>query len=369
MRILQVVGARPQFIKLAPVSRSLAELRTHVAHEEIVAHTGQHYDAAMSGSLFAELGLAAPAINLAVGSGRHGEQTARMLTGLEAFMVEVQPDRVVVYGDTNSTVAGALAAAKLGVPLLHVEAGLRSFNRAMPEELNRIVVDHLADTLLAPTGMAVANLAREGLAQRTRLVGDVMCDAVLWGRERARSHSRLPAALGITGSFGVATVHRAENTTPAQLALVLRALQAVAAEHLPLVWPLHPRAREALRCARLEPEQSGRLRIIDPVGYLDMLALLDSAAVVLTDSGGLQKEAFIVGVPCVTLREETEWVETIEAGANRIAGTDEATVVEATATALGTVGQAELFRRSAREVYGGGIAARRVAEAILGSAA
>jgi UDP-GlcNAc3NAcA epimerase len=212
----------------------------------------------------------------------------------------------------------------------------------------------------------VANLAREGLAQRTRLVGDVMCDAVLWGRERAQSHGRLPTALGLTGSFGVATVHRAENTTPAQLAHVLRALQAVAAKHLPLVWPLHPRAREALRSARLEPEQGGRLRIIDPVGYLDMLALLDSAAVVLTDSGGLQKEAFIFGVPCVTLREETEWVETIEAGANRIAGTDEATVVAATATALGTVGQAESFRRSAREVYGGGIAARRVAQAILG---
>jgi UDP-N-acetylglucosamine 2-epimerase len=362
MKVVQVVGARPQFIKLAPVSR---ELRRRAAAgggwQERIAHTGQHYDAAMSAVFFAQLGIPEPAVNLNVGSGSHGAQTARMLEGLEAFLLEERPDAVVIYGDTNSTVAGALAAAKLGIRLLHVEAGLRSFNRAMPEELNRVVADHLSDVLLAPTAAAMTNLGREGLATRARLVGDVMYDAVAWGRTQAATASSAVRTLGLErGSYGIATIHRAENTGIAQLRAVLATLESVAREALPLVWPVHPRTRALLGSLVSTPA----LRLVDPQSYLDMLALVDGAAFALTDSGGLQKEAFILGVPCVTMRTETEWLETVAAGANAVAGIDAVRVLEAVAQARDARARADEFRRVAAELYGAGHAAARVVEAI-----
>jgi UDP-GlcNAc3NAcA epimerase len=309
--ILSVVGARPQFVKAAPVSRALAD----AGFREILVHTGQHFDAAMSAVFFEELGIPRPAHELDVHSLPHGAMTGRMLEKLEAAMLVERPDMALVYGDTNSTLAGALAAAKLRIPVAHVEAGLRSFNKAMPEEQNRIVADHLSTLRLCPTRASVVNLAREGIVGGVVHVGDVMFDTTLFAAERARSRSRIVETLGLAPrGYAVATVHRAENTDdPARLARVFDWL-AAAARTLPVVLPLHPRTRAALG-DRPTPEG---VRCIAPLGYLDMTRLTSQAAAVFTDSGGLQKEAYFHRVPCVTLREETEWVETIEAGWNRL---------------------------------------------------
>lgn len=281
-----------------------------------MAHTGQHFDAGMSDVFFRELGIPAPRHHLGIHGGTHAEMTGRMLTGLEEVMLAEQPDRVLVYGDTNTTLAGALAAAKLLIPLAHVEAGLRSFNRAMPEELNRVVTDRVSDLLFCPTRTAVANLKHEGIVKGVHNVGDVMYDATLDAAERARTESRILDELGLApGGYALATVHRAENTDDAaRLAEVLDFLRAHAADR-PVVLPLHPRTRRAATEFGLGLE---RLRVIEPVGYLDMAALLECAAEVLTDSGGVQKEAYFHRTPCVTLRGETEWVETVEAGWNRL---------------------------------------------------
>jgi len=335
MRALTVVGARPQFVKLAPVSRAMANLARGdgAVIEDIIVHTGQHYDPGMSDVFFEELEIPRPAIDLGVGSGAHGAQTAKMLEALEKALLEYKPDIVVIYGDTNSTMAGAIAAAKLNIPIAHIEAGLRSFDRTMPEENNRVVADHLSDLLFAPTETAIRNLADENLSARTHLVGDVMLDAVRFNTALARDKSSILADLDITDDhFGVATLHRAANTDTDRLRSLLNALNQVSSELLPIIFPAHPRTVARLKELCPDWQANQQLRLVDPVSYLDMLKLLDKARLVLTDSGGLQKEALFLGAPCVTLRDETEWPETVTAGGNVLAGTDPARIMTAAAT-------------------------------------
>ncbi len=313
LKILTIVGARPQFIKSAAISRALEGA---AGLSEIIVHTGQHFDPEMSEVFFSELGIPAPGYDLGIHGGGHGDMTGRMLAALEPIMVAERPDVVLIYGDTNSTLAGALAAAKLHLPVAHVEAGLRSFNRRMPEEINRLVADHLSDMLLAPTQTAIDNLAREGITEGVHRVGDVMYDVTLFAAEAARQRSTILARLGIADkAYALATVHRAENTDdPVALAGVLHFLREEA-RRMTVVLPLHPRTRAA---ALQAGEDFAGLLVIAPVGFLDMHRLLQGAALVLTDSGGVQKEAYFHRVPCITLRDETEWVETVEAGWNRL---------------------------------------------------
>jgi UDP-GlcNAc3NAcA epimerase len=326
MKLLTVVGARPQFIKAAAFSRVVRE-----RHTEILVHTGQHYDPSMSAVFFEELGLPRPDHHLGVGSGSHASHTARMLERLEDVMQRESPDVVVIYGDTNSTLAGALAASKLGIPIAHVEAGLRSFVRDMPEEINRLVADRLSSYLFAPTKTAVDNLMREGHVAadagaatadgfgRIYLTGDIMYDALLQHVAVATEKSTAIRDLMLSaGGYVVATIHRASNTDdPARLGEIFDALALL---REPVIVPLHPRTKAALMGTDIEVEPP--VRIIDPVGYLDMLALEQGARMVLTDSGGMQKEAYLLGVPCVTLRDETEWTETLAGGWNVLAGAD-----------------------------------------------
>jgi UDP-GlcNAc3NAcA epimerase len=311
-RLLTVVGARPQFVKAAAISRAVAA-RDDV--EEILLHTGQHFDPAMSQVFFDELGIAAPRFNLDIHGGHHGAMTGRMLAGIEDVILAERPDMVLVPGDTNSTLAGALAATKLHVPVAHLEAGLRSFNRAMPEEVNRVLTDHVSTLLFCPTETAIANLRNEGIVAGVHDIGDVMYDATLFAAAQARRSSVLER-LGLTErGYAVATVHRAESTDSREtLAEIIAFLQQRGREHT-VVLPLHPRTRQQI--ARWELDL-GPILACEPLGYLDMHRLLQSAAAVYTDSGGLQKEAYIHRVPCVTLRSETEWVETVAAGWNRL---------------------------------------------------
>ncbi len=330
MKLLTVVGARPQFIKAAVVSRAIAganEARQGLPTlEEVIVHTGQHYDDDMSEVFFRDLEVPRPAYNLGVGSGSHGRQTGRMLEAIEPVIERERPDCLLVYGDTNSTLAGALAASKVRVPVAHVEAGLRSFNRDMPEEINRVVVDHLATHLFCPTEGAVKNLSCEGIVQGVHRVGDVMYDSLLYNLERAKSRADILSRLGLQpGSYALATIHRAETTRDAtELRRLVSCLGAVG---LPVIVPLHPRTKRALDLddARLN---LGEVRLIPPVSYHEMLTLEQHARLVVTDSGGVQKEAFLLRVPCVTLRNETEWWETVEAGWNRLAGTEPAAVAK-----------------------------------------
>lgn len=359
MKILTIVGARPQLVKAAVVSMAL---RGRGGVHELLLHTGQHYDDSMSDIFFRELGLPTPDFHLGVGSGSHGEQTGRMLGGIEAVLAAERPAAVLVYGDTNSTLAGALAASKLRIPVAHVEAGMRSFNRHMPEEINRVVTDHLSDILFAPTETARNNMLNEGLGgRRIEVVGDVMHDAVL--AFSARASVDLPIAPEISaGPYVLATVHRAENTDdPDRLTVIMAALGEVS-RRLPVILPLHPRTRAALERAGVNPFAGyPDFRPVSPQGYLTMLALERRAALVVTDSGGVQKEAFFCRVPCVTLRAETEWVELVSAGWNRLAPpVDKESIVDAVAGALeqsppNADGLAEI-------VFGGGEAAVRIAE-------
>lgn len=315
MKILTIVGARPQFIKSAPVSFALRQ----AGHQEYLLHTGQHYDYGMSQVFFDELGLPEPALNLGIGSGSHAQQTGQMLIGIEAALLAEKPDFTLVYGDTNSTLAGALASAKLHIPVAHVEAGLRSFNRQMPEEHNRVLTDHCADLLFCPTQTAVENLAREGITQGVNLVGDTMYDAVLKFGEIARQKSSILEQLSLAPrTYLLATIHRAYNTDTAGPLGNLFAAFGLIGE--PILLPLHPRTRAALE--RHTIPVPGNVRIIEPVSYLDMLALEQQARLILTDSGGMQKEAYFFAVPCITLRPETEWVETAQSGWNLVVGTD-----------------------------------------------
>lgn len=312
--IVTVVGARPQFIKAAPLSKAIGQSGVFT---ERVIHTGQHFDANMSDVFFSELSLAPPTRYLGISGGMHGAMTGAMLAALEASYLELKPDLVLVYGDTNSTLAGALAASKLHIPVAHVEAGLRSFNRRMPEEQNRIVTDHLAELLLTPSDVASANLAREGIpAARVTQVGDIMFDAALQFGAVANQTSTILVRLGLVErGFVLSTIHRAENTdVPERLLTIVDALEKVA-EVIPVVLPLHPRTRAVLK---QHGRTLDRIRWIEPVGYLDMVRLEGAAAVIATDSGGVQKEAYFHGVPCVTMRDETEWVELIESGWNRL---------------------------------------------------
>jgi len=319
MRILTIVGARPQFIKAAPLSLALRA----AGHTEFLLHTGQHYDHGMSRVFFDELGIPEPQVNLDVRSGGHGKQTGEMLGRIEEVLLAEKPDWVVVFGDTNSTLAGALAAVKLHIPLAHIEAGLRSFNRSMPEEHNRVLTDHCAGLLLCPTQTAVDNLAREGLTAAVHLVGDIMYDAALLFGQRARQRATILADLGLSPkTYLLATLHRAYNTDDPQVLRQLLTTFAAIAE--PVILPLHPRTRARIAEFGLSPlvDSAQNLRLIDPVGYLDMLQLEQHARLILTDSGGVQKEAYFFAVPCLTLRPETEWVETVAAGWNILVGTD-----------------------------------------------
>lgn len=373
MRWVSVVGARPQFVKIAPVSRAIA---AHNAAggtpvDDLIVHTGQHYDSGMSDVFFSELEIPAPGVRLGVGSGSHGVQTARMLEGIEALLLERKPDVVVVYGDTNSTIAGALAAVKLHIPLAHVEAGLRSFNRRMPEEVNRVATDHLSDLLLAPTATAMKNLETEGLAAKAQWCGDVMCDAVLYNVVLARRQSKILDTLGLTAlGYGVVTIHRAESTEGPVLREILATLDEVAKTSLPLVFPVHPRTRRMIEDPAFGWRPSPQLRLVEPLGYLDMLRLVEGARIVLTDSGGLQKEAFFLGRPCVTLRTETEWVETVSAGANVVVGLDRNAILAAVKRWLaGSPPSLEVdaVRPEVAQHFGAGDAAKRIVDAIVRS--
>lgn len=324
MKIATIVGARPQFIKASPVSRAIEESNSRKGTrelEEVLIHTGQHYDYEMSDVFFEFLGLKSPKHNLGVGSGSHGEQLGRMIERLEIVLDTEAPDMVLVYGDTNSTLAGAIVADRLHIPVVHVEAGLRSFNRRMPEESNRVLTDHLSSLLFAPTQTAVDNLRREGVTSGVHLVGDVMFEAALSHGEVAEEKSTILRRLAVTPkNFSLLTIHRAENTDDqGRMLRILDAVLEISRAEC-VVWPIHPRARQRLAAKSLRELTEGEIKLIDPVPYLDMLLLEKSANVILTDSGGVQKEAMWFRVPCVTLRDETEWVETVASGWNRIAG-------------------------------------------------
>jgi UDP-GlcNAc3NAcA epimerase len=351
-KIVTIVGARPQFIKAAAVSR---EILKHPGQlEEVMVHTGQHYDPNMSQVFFDELEIPAPRYNLEVSGGSHGAMTGRMLEGIERILLDEKPDWVLIYGDTNSTLAGALAAAKLHIPVAHVEAGLRSFNMRMPEEINRILADRVSNLLLCPTDVAVDNLAREGVAQGVHNVGDVMYDVALYYRERARVGSGILQTLGLKEkAFALATCHRAENTDdPVRLEGIVSGLAQISSD-ISVVLPLHPRTRKLLQQFGLERHLAA-LTVVEPLPFLDMVALEQAARVILTDSGGVQKEAFFYHVPCITMRDETEWVETVELGWNHLVGAERARILEAYATLEGS--RAEV----SGQPYGDGRAAARI---------
>ncbi|MEA2402839.1 MAG: UDP-GlcNAc3NAcA epimerase [Thermoleophilaceae bacterium] len=348
VRIVTVVGNRPQFVKAAAVSRLLRE-----AHEEVLVHTGQHYDDELSRVFFDELQIPAPDRELSAGSGSNTEQTARILAALEPILAELGPRLVLVYGDTNSTLAGALAAAQAGIPVGHVEAGMRSFDRSMPEELNRVLTDHASDLLLCSTQTAVDNLAREGVGAEIRLVGDVMADVSLAFREIAAERSTIVADLGLDGGdYLVVTAHRAGNVDrPDRLERLVSLVEALPR---PVVFPVHPRTRARLEAAGVLDRLDG-VQLVAPLGYLDFLELARHARAILTDSGGVQKEAYLLGVPCVTLRDTTEWIETVDAGWNVLVDLDRDAALEA-------LGRTPPEERP--ELYGGGRAAERVRDAV-----
>ena len=384
LKIVTVIGARPQFIKAAPVSRAIHASKHVLArgHEEarlneVIVHTGQHYDDNMSEVFFRELELPRPAYHLQVGSGSHGEQTGEMLKRLEGVLLKEKPDYVMVYGDTNSTLAGALAAAKLHIPVAHVEAGLRSFNQRMPEEINRVVTDHISNILFCPTDTAVKNLKKEGFATVVSVssgsgplrlpsvgrlvanVGDVMHDALRYNVKLADRRLDILDRLGLMQASGtpsayfLATVHRAENTdNPDRLERIVKALVRLNKQH-PVVWPTHPRTLKVIDASPASRTLCSSLRLIEPASYLDMLVLERHARMILTDSGGVQKEAYWLGVPCVTLRDETEWLETVESGWNVLAGAE-------TESILAKVEELERTRPNLAEVKIAGAAAEKV---------
>lgn len=356
MRVITVVGARPQFVKAAVVSQYF-KANPDVGIEETVIHTGQHFDNNMSGIFFDQLGMPAPKFNLGISSATHGAMTGRMLEGIEQILLQEKPDALLVYGDTNSTLAGALAAVKLGIPLAHVEAGLRSFNMRMPEEINRILTDRVSNFLFCPTAAAVDNLRQEGLVKSVFNVGDVMYDAALLFSDLAKKNSNIVDRHGLVDPFVLVTCHRAENTDDlTRLLHIVDALEAISS-NTHVVFPIHPRTRKIL-------EQQGwdsRLRevhLLPPVSFLDMVQLERSASVILTDSGGVQKEAYFYGVPCVTMRDETEWVETVALGWNTLVGADTARIVSAVSGARKPI-------HSEAKPYGTGHASEAIAKLLM----
>lgn len=355
LRICTIVGARPQFVKAAVVSRAVRDLQGENV-KEIILHTGQHYDSGMSDVFFDEMEIPRPDHHLKIGGGTHGQNTGRMIERIEAVLQDVAPDLVLVYGDTDSTLAGAIAAVKLHIPVAHVEAGLRSFNRRMPEEINRVLTDHASDMLFTPTELASKNLSDEGVDQeKVHQVGDVMYDAALYYSALADQRSDVLRRLDIEpGHFALATIHRAENTD--DRARISGILAGLARSNLPVLLPIHPRTKKRLADFGLALPPS--VRAIDPIGYFDMIVLERSAAVIVTDSGGVQKEAFFHEVPCVTLRDETEWMELVEAGANVLVGTDPDRIDDAVNT----------FRpdlTNARKLYGEGAAGATILRTII----
>ncbi len=370
MKLVSIVGARPQFVKAAPVVRAVERhnLGGGETIDHRIVHTGQHYDDAMSGLFFAELELPAAAVDLGIGSASHAEQTGRMMAAIEEELERHPPDVVLVYGDTNSTLAGALAAVKLNLPTAHLEAGLRSFDRRMPEEINRVAVDHCCDLLLAPTPTALHNLHREGLEESSVLTGDVMLDAVLAASERAAARSKVLGHLGLApGGYALATLHRAQTTDDCQrLTRLLAALESVATNVAPVVLPLHPRTAKAIGQRLPDWSPGPALRLTPPVGYLDMLTLIGNALVVLTDSGGVQKEAFFLGRPCVTLRPETEWLETVAAEMNVVADDRQAAILEAAGALAARFPIGDRAPAPPPDgPFGDGAAARRVVASVL----
>lgn len=348
MKILTIIGARPQFIKASVVSKAIL---AQPGLSEVIVHTGQHFDANMSDIFFDQLGIPKPNYQLDIHGGSHGEMTGRMLIEIERVMLQEQPDRVLVYGDTNSTLAGALAAAKLHIPVAHIEAGLRSFNMRMPEEINRILTDQVSDVLFCPTQTAIDNLKREGFEQKpiqVLNVGDVMQDSAELFALRATA----PAGFEQGDGFILTTLHRAENTDdPVRLSAIVEALNEIQRTIAPVVLPLHPRTRGVIAKLGLELEA----KVIDPVGYLEMIWLLQRCGLVLTDSGGVQKEAFFFGKACVTMRDQTEWVELVECGANVLVGAERDAIIDA---AHDNVNKVIVDNNN---LYGGGQAAQRIA--------
>jgi UDP-GlcNAc3NAcA epimerase len=361
MKILTIVGARPQFIKAAAVSRVIRKNYSKQIREVIV-HTGQHHDENMSQVFFDQLDIPRPDFNLEIAGGGHGQMTGRMLEAIEQVILSEKPDWVLVYGDTNSTLAGALAASKLHIPVAHVEAGLRSFNMRMPEEINRILTDRVSTRLFCPTETAVQNLRNEGVEEGVHQVGDVMYDVALYYGERARSESKILDTLNLKEKgFALATCHRAENTDVARnLEQILSALSEINSGHLPVILSLHPRTRNKVKEYGLERFLAS-LNVTEPLPFLDMIALEQASRVILTDSGGVQKEAFFHRVSCVTMREETEWTETVDLGGNVLAGADAAKIASAFKKAL-------LEPRSATErtqPYGAGCSAESILEHMI----
>lgn len=373
MKLLSIVGARPQFVKAAMVSVAIRQHNTRDASSHRIrhslVHTGQHYEHKLSGVFFDQLPLPKPDHFLAVGSGTHAVQTAAMLERIESVLLSEEPDVVVVYGDTNSTVAGALAAVKLHIPVAHVEAGLRSFNRRMPEEINRVATDHLSDLLLCPTPISVQNLKREGITRGVDIVGDVMLDAVEYSRPLAARRAKFLPKLGVRpDQYILATIHRAENTDePERLAQIVETL--VSLGH-PIVFPMHPRLRDRLknsgeyRAMRRALEKAPKLIILDPVSYLEMILLEDNARLILTDSGGVQKEAYFLGVPCLTLRDETEWTETLANNWNRVVGTSPAKIRNLVGSIWSRNGAGPRGPRDLK-VFGSGRASHRIVRCLL----
>jgi UDP-GlcNAc3NAcA epimerase len=353
-KILTVIGARPQFIKSSVVSNEIIKNPDFV---EVVVHTGQHYDPNMSEVFFEELDMRRPDYHLGIGGGLHGEMTGRMLVEIERVLIAEHPDAVLVYGDTNSTLAGALAAVKLHIPVAHVEAGLRSFNMQMPEEINRVLTDRISNWLFTPTESSVRNLRSEGVPESQIIqVGDVMYDVALYYGSKVNAHGGILQQLGLAGkAYILATIHRAENTDDhGRLTDIVDSLVQVNENILPVVWPLHPRARAVLRHIGRLDEVLERLHILDPVGYLEMIQLEKYASLIATDSGGVQKEAFFYRIPCVTLRDETEWIELVESGWNRLAMPgDVHSIVSHIESALGSSGKP-------LNPYGNGDAAGRI---------
>ena len=326
MKLVTVVGARPQFVKCAPLSR---ELRRR--HTEVLVHTGQHYDPGMSDVFFEEMGIPEPDYHLGVGSGSHGKQTGEILVRVEEVLEKEKPDLVIVFGDTNSTLAGALAAVKLHIPVAHVEAGLRSFDRTMPEEINRVVTDHVSDLLFCPTETAVRNLRDEGIIKGVHLVGDVMVDALEYNRGTAEKKSRVLKRFGLSRKgYLVVTVHRPANTDSRDYMESI--LSALGDSGMPVLFPIHPRTKKVLKEYGLWDHLPENVIATEPLGYLDMLQAMANAKKILTDSGGMQKEAYLLGVPCITLRDTTEWVETVDDGWNVLVGADGGVILEAIRT-------------------------------------
>ena len=369
MHTVSIVGARPQFVKLAPVSRAMTAFASSSGSTvlDTIVHTGQHYDASLSQVFFDELEIPKPDIDLGIGSGSHATQTAGMLQGIERVLIDTGPDIVIIYGDTNSTLAGAIAASKLNIAVAHVEAGLRSFDRSMPEEVNRIVADQLSDLLLAPTDTAMHNLETENLHDRAVQCGDVMLDAARFNLQLSKQKSTVLQTLNLErGKYAVATIHRAANTDSNRLQTILESLNEVAESRIPVVFPMHPRTSASIKRHCPDWTPGSGLLVTEPVGYLDMLSLVDAATVVLTDSGGLQKESFFLGTRCITLREVTEWPETVTGNGNTLVGIDRKRLLEAidgTTPEMAAKDRSPI--RNAEHYFGQGDAAHRIVASIV----